>query len=83
MVENVSSLTSVIYTSSGRVENAFYLDLYAAGFSPVVGSIILPDLASLKDRAIIDKLVQEEQIDKVITIEVKDVADKRHAGLAW
>jgi hypothetical protein len=47
---------------------------------PVVGSIILPDLASLKDRASIDKLVREEQIDKVITIEVKDVADKDMPG---
>ena len=63
-----------------RVENAFTDRFTQPGLHPVVGSIILPDLASLKDRAIIDKLVREEQIDKVITIEVKDVADKDMSG---
>jgi len=46
----------------------------------IVGSIILPNLSLLKDRAIIDKLVREEQIDKVITIAVNDVADKDMSG---
>jgi len=58
------------------VENAFIDRFTKPGLHPIVGSIILPDLASLRDSAIIDKLVQEKQIDKVITIEVKDVADK-------
>ena len=62
------------------MENAFTDRFTQPGLHPVVGSIILPDLASLKDRAIIDKLVREEQIDKVITIEVKDVADKDMPG---
>jgi hypothetical protein len=62
------------------VENAFTDRFTQSGLHPIVGSIILPDLALLKDRAIIDKLVREEQIDKVITIEVKDVADKDIPG---
>ena len=58
------------------VENAFTDRFTKPGLHPIVGSIIIPDLASLKDKAIIDKLVQEKQIDKVIIIEIKDVADK-------
>ena len=63
-----------------EVENAFIDRFTKPGLHPVVGSIILSDLASLKNRAIIDKLVREEQIDKVITIEVKDIADKDIPG---
>ena len=75
-------IIGLIENTSQRVgvENAFTDRFTQPGLHPVVGSIILPDLASLKDRAIIDKLVQEEQIDKVITIEVKDVADKDMPG---
>jgi len=58
------------------VENAFIDRFTKPGLHPIVGSIILPDLASLRDRAIINKLVQEKQIDKIITVEIKDVADK-------
>jgi hypothetical protein len=58
------------------VENAFTDRFTKPGLHPIAGSIILSDLASLKDRAIIDKLVQEKQIDKIITIEIKDFADK-------
>jgi hypothetical protein len=63
-----------------EVENAFIDRFTQPGLHPVVGSIILPDLTSLKNRAIIDKLVREEQIDKVITIEIKDIADKDMPG---
>jgi len=75
-------IIGLIENTSQRVgaENAFTDRFTQPGLHPVVGSIILPDLASLKDRAIIDKLVREEQIDKVITIEVKDVADKDMPG---
>jgi hypothetical protein len=71
-------IIGLIANTSERVdvENAFTDQFSKPGLHPIVGSIILPDLASLKDRAIIDKLVQEKQIDKVIAIEVKDVADK-------
>jgi hypothetical protein len=71
-------IIGLIENSSQRVdvENAFTDRFSKPGLYPIVGSIILPDLASLKDRAIIDKLVQEKQIDKLITIEIKDVADK-------
>lgn len=72
LIENISPRV--------EVENAFIDRFTQPGLHPVVGSIILPDLASLKHRAIIDKLVREEQIDKVITIEVKDIADKDMPG---
>jgi hypothetical protein len=62
------------------MENAFTDRFTQSGLHPIVGSIVLSDIASLKDRAIIDKLVKEEQIDKVITVEVKDVADKDILG---
>jgi hypothetical protein len=75
-------IIGLIENTSQRVgvENAFTDRFTQPGLHPVVGSIILPDLVSLKDRAIIDKLVREEQIDKVITIEIKDVADKDMPG---
>jgi hypothetical protein len=62
------------------VENAFTDRFSKPGLHPIAGSIILPDLASLKDRTIIDKLVQEKQIDKIITVEIKDVDDKDMQG---
>jgi hypothetical protein len=71
-----------IENTSRRVwlENAFIDRFTQPGLQPIVGSIIFPDLASLKNRAIIDKIVREEKIDKVITIEVKDIADKDMPG---
>jgi hypothetical protein len=71
-------IIGLIANTSQRVdvENAFTDRFTKPGLHPIVGSIIISDLASLKDKAIIDKLVQEKQIDKVITIEIKDVADK-------
>jgi hypothetical protein len=62
------------------VENAFTDRFTKPGLHPIAGSIMLPDRASLKDRAIIDKLVQEKQIDKIITVEIKDVDDKDMPG---
>ena len=71
-------IIGLIENTSQRVgvENAFTDRFTQPGLHPIVGSIILPDLVLLNDQAIIDELVREEQIDKVITIEVKDVADK-------
>jgi hypothetical protein len=63
-----------------EVENAFVDRFTQKGFHPVIGSIKLPDLASLKDKDIINRIVREEQVEKVITIEVKDVDDKDMPG---
>ena len=72
LIENISQRVGV--------ENALTDQFTQPGLHPIVGSIILPNLSLLKDRAIIDKLVREEQIDKVITIAVNDVADKDMSG---
>jgi hypothetical protein len=58
------------------VENGFIDRFTQPGLRPIVGSIIIPDLAQLKDRTNVDRLFQKEQIDKIITIEVEDVPDK-------
>ena len=71
---------SVVNFEAAKIENAFIDRFTQPGLHPLVGSIVLSDLASLKNRAIIDKLVREEKIDKVITIEVKDIADKDMPG---
>jgi hypothetical protein len=47
-----------------EVENAFIDRFTQPGLRPFVGSIILPDIASLKNRTFIDELVRKEQIDK-------------------
>ena len=75
-------IIGLIENTSQRVgvENALTDRFTQPGLHPIIGSIILPDLALLKDRAIIDKLVREEQVDKIIIIEVKDVADKDMSG---
>ena len=62
------------------VENVFTDRLTQQGLQAVVGSLKLPDLASLKDRAFIDQLLLDGHIDHVITVEIKDVADKDLPG---
>jgi hypothetical protein len=62
------------------VENVFTDRLTQQGLQVIVGSLMLPDLSLLNNRAFIDKLMQDEHIDHVITLEAKDVADNDLPG---
>ncbi|MDQ5987525.1 MAG: hypothetical protein CSYNP_03270 [Syntrophus sp. SKADARSKE-3] len=68
---------SLMENTSQRVavENVFADRLTQPGLIPIAGSLKLPTLSLLKDRAFLEKLMQEEHIDHVITVEVKDVAE--------
>jgi len=63
------------------VENVFSDRLTQQRVQAVVGTLTLPDLLSLKDRALMEQLMRDEHIDHLVTIEVKDVAD--HGQTGW
>ena len=64
--------------SSTRIsfENAFMDQLVGHGVNTVIGTIDLPGIDSLRDRSLVEKVLQNGNFDGVITVEVKDAADK-------
>ena len=62
--------------SSQRIsfENAFMDHLVGHGVNTVIGSIDLPGIDSLRDKSLVEKVIQNGNFDGAITVEVKDVA---------
>ena len=71
-------LIGLTKNSSTRIsfENAFMDQLVGHGVNTVIGTIDLPGIDSLRDRSLVEKVLQNGNFDGVITVEVKDAADK-------
>lgn len=56
-------------------ENAFMGQFIEQGVNTVIGSIDLPDADSLRNKSLVEKVIQDGSFDGVITVEVKNIAD--------
>ncbi|MFA5183052.1 MAG: hypothetical protein WC405_17175 [Syntrophales bacterium] len=63
--------------SSTRIayENAFMGRFIERGVNTAIGSVDLPDVDSLKNKSLVEKVIQNGSFDGVITVEVKNMAD--------
>jgi hypothetical protein len=56
-------------------ENAFMSQFIEQGVNTTIGSIGLPDADSLKNKSLVENVIQNGNFDGVITVEVKNIAD--------
>ncbi|MEI7639149.1 MAG: hypothetical protein WCJ37_17695 [Syntrophus sp. (in: bacteria)] len=56
-------------------ENAFMSQFIEQGVNTFIGSIDLPDADSLRNKSLVEKVIQDGSFDGVITVEVKNMAD--------
>lgn len=70
-------LIGLTKNSSTRIvfENAFMSQFIEQGVNTVIGSIDLPDADSLRNKSLVEKVIQNGGFDGVITVEVKNMAD--------
>ncbi|MCK9197964.1 MAG: hypothetical protein M0P16_13405 [Syntrophales bacterium] len=67
----------LIKNGSTRIafENAFMGQFIEQGVNTAIGSIDLPDADSLRNKSLVEKVIQEGSFDGVITVEAKNIAD--------
>jgi hypothetical protein len=56
-------------------ENAFMGRFIEQGVNTVISSIALPDADSLRNKSLVEKVIQDGSFDGVITVEVKNIAE--------
>jgi len=56
-------------------ENAFMSQFIEQGVNTFIGSVDLPDIDSLRNKTLVEKVIRDGSFDGVITIEVKNMAD--------
>ena len=56
-------------------ENAFMSQFIEQGVNTFIGSVDLPDIDSLRNKSLVDKVIRDGGFDGVITVEVKNMAD--------
>ncbi|MFA6412475.1 MAG: hypothetical protein WCW53_07230 [Syntrophales bacterium] len=56
-------------------ENAFMSQFIEQGVNTFIGSVDLPDIASLRNKSLVEKVIRDGSFDGVITVEVENMAD--------
>jgi hypothetical protein len=70
-------VVGITESNSTRIayENAFVSQFIGEGVNAVISSVDLPKADSLRDKSLVENVIQNGSFDGVITVEVKNMAD--------